>query len=163
MTPAEMHPFTSRRARPRRVREKASRLLGRGPLVISAYDRHRLLRLIGGRRAAGDDAWELEQLEFEVDRVTAVRPRAIPPDVVTMNSCVRVRDLGNGTTRELTLVFPPFEDAGAGRISVLTASGFALLGHRAGDVVRVEEGRVERTVRIEEITYQPEAAGDYHL
>jgi regulator of nucleoside diphosphate kinase len=39
----------------------------------------------------------------------------------------------------------------------------ALLGYRVGDVVTWTVPGGERSLRIDEILYQPEAAGDYHL
>lgn len=149
--------------RPKRVREKSRRKVRRDPLLITNYDRNRLLRLLGSLQASGLELRQLEELEFEVDRATPVPSKRIPPDVVTMNSAARVTDLVTGETRVLSIVFPAFADEGAGRISIVDPIATALLGYRAGDVVRVEEPDGERRLRIDEITYQPEAAGDFHL
>ena len=43
------------------------------------------------------------------------------------------------------------------------AVGAALLGYRVGDVIEWPVPSGTKTLRIEEILYQPEAAGDMHL
>jgi regulator of nucleoside diphosphate kinase len=145
------------------VREKSRRKVRRDPLLITSYDRNRLLRLLGSLQASGMESRHLEELEFEVDRATPVPSKRIPPDVVTMNSAPRVTDLETGESRVITIVFPAFADEAAGRISIVAPTGTALLGYRAGDVVRVDAPDGERRLRIDEITYQPEAAGDFQL
>jgi regulator of nucleoside diphosphate kinase len=63
----------------------------------------------------------------------------------------------------LRLVFPSEADFDRGRVSILAPIGTALIGYRVGDTVewKVPSGR--RRLRIEEVLYQPEAAGDFHL
>lgn len=111
----------------------------------------------------GMDRQYLETLRAELDRAKIVTPEAIDAEVVTMNSVVRVRDSGTGRTTTLTLVFPddanPLED----RISVMAPLGAALLGYRAGDRVSFKLPAGVRTCEIEEVVYQPEAAGHLHL
>ena len=87
----------------------------------------------------------------------------IPPDVVTMNSRLRLLDLDSGKEMLFTLVFPSDADSDQGRISILAPLGTAVLGFRRGDTFEWRmPGRVRR-LRVEEVLYQPEAAGDYHL
>ena len=80
-----------------------------------------------------------------------------------MNSKVRVTDLDTGESRVYTLVFPHDADYKEGRISILAPLGTALLGFQAGDVVEWRMPAGTRKLRIDEILYQPEAAGHYHL
>ena len=49
------------------------------------------------------------------------------------------------------------------RLSVAGPAGIALLGKRVGQIVHWTVGAKVRRLRIEQILYQPEAAGDYHL
>lgn len=150
-------------ARPKRLREKSRPKIRRDPLLITSHDRNRLLRLLGSLEASGMESRHLEELEFEVERATPVPSKKIPPDVVTMNSAPRVTDLATGESRVITIVFPALADPAAGRISIVDPIATALLGYRAGDVVRAGGPDGERRFRIDEITYQPEAAGDFHL
>jgi regulator of nucleoside diphosphate kinase len=88
----------------------------------------------------------------------------MPADVVTMRARVTVEDTVNGRRRELVLVYPEEADASASKISVLAPVGVAILGLRVGDTVEwpLPNGRTTH-LRIVEIPYQPEAAGDLHL
>jgi regulator of nucleoside diphosphate kinase len=106
---------------------------------------------------------EGEQLRKLVETVTEAQvmdPERIPPDVVTMNSRVRIKDLQTSATAEYILVFPAVADARRRRISVLGALGSALLGRRSGDVIEYFSSAGSERCRIE-LVYQPEAAGNY--
>jgi regulator of nucleoside diphosphate kinase len=102
-------------------------------------------------------------LEAELGRAR-VLPRAdVPPDVVTMNSTVRIRDARTREPEEFTLVYPADADALDGRVSVLAPLGLAVLGARAGDTIKWQVPAGARTFTVEAILYQPESAGDDHL
>ncbi len=105
----------------------------------------------------------LESLQEELDRAHVVDPTAIPPDVVTMNSRVRLKNLDTKQESELTLVFPSLADLEHQKISVLAPIGMAILGYRSGDIVNwpVPAGVLKMQTR--EVLYQPEAAGHYDL
>jgi regulator of nucleoside diphosphate kinase len=130
-------------------------------LVISSFDKERLMRLLRGEGPGHRD--ELDDLAHEIDRGKEVRPQEVPPDVVTMNSTVRVTDVDTGSSHVYTIVFPSDADYDKGRISILAPLGTALLGFRVGDTVDWHVPRGTRRLRIDEILYQPEAAGDFHL
>ena len=104
----------------------------------------------------------LQRLEQEIAGAQVVDPRQAPPDLVTMNSRVVVKDLDSDATAEYTLVFPALADARRKRLSVLGALGSALLGRRVGDVVEYASSAGSERCRIESVLYQPEAAGDYY-
>jgi regulator of nucleoside diphosphate kinase len=132
-------------------------------LVISSFDKQRLMRLLKSGETAAEQREDLEDLAREIERGTEVRPQEIPPDVVTMNSTVRVTDIDSGSTYTYTIVFPSDADYEKGKISILAPLGTALLGFRVGDTVDWNMPRGVRRLRIDEILYQPEAAGDFHL
>jgi regulator of nucleoside diphosphate kinase len=77
-----------------------------------------------------------------------------------MNSRVLLKD--DRTDREMTLslVFPADAardgDTGESDVSVLSPLGLSILGRRVGEVVA---GRI----RIDDVLYQPEASGAFHL
>lgn len=102
-------------------------------------------------------------LEAELGRARVVSRADVPPDVVTMNSTVRIRDQRVREAEEFTLVYPAEADALAGRVSVLAPLGLAVLGARAGDLIKWRVPAGVRTFRLEAVVYQPEAAGDFHL
>ncbi len=131
---------------------------------ITEYDRERLAKVIESPGALDHPEPDLLMiLKDELARAQVVAPEDIPSDVVTMNSTVSLIDVETGEEDTYTLVFPSEADIATGRISVLAPIGIAILGHRAGTTIdwKVPEGR--RSVRITEVTYQPEASGDYRL
>jgi regulator of nucleoside diphosphate kinase len=130
---------------------------------VTRFDKTRLMHLLRGLDAAQENRGEIEDLERELERGTEVESTEVEPDVVTMNSTVRVTDLDTNASHLYTIVFPADADFEKGRISILSPLGTALLGYRAGDVVTWEMPRGTRRLRIEELVYQPEAAGDFHL
>jgi regulator of nucleoside diphosphate kinase len=104
-----------------------------------------------------------ESLQQKLDRARVVKTTELESSVVTMNSRVVCRD-ERGASRELQVVYPRDANAAEGRISVLAPLGRALLGASVGQHVEVASGgKSVRTWVIEEIRYQPEAAGDEHL
>jgi regulator of nucleoside diphosphate kinase len=142
-------------------RHKRSR--SKDDLVISSFDKQRITHLLGETEATAETRADLEDLNAEIARGAEVRPEEIPPDVVTMNSTVRVTDVESGSTYVYTIVFPADADYEKGKISILAPLGTALLGYRVGDVVTWRMPRGNRRLRIDELLYQPEAAGDFHL
>ena len=128
-------------------------------IYITDADCERLRRLIGGRRGANSAECEyLDMLEHELDRAEVVEPGAIPRDVVTMNSEVRLKDMASGDIQRYKLVFPS-QFRWDNSISVLAPIGTAMLGYRVGDVIEWRVPKGIRRLKILEVVYQPEAAG----
>ena len=108
--------------------------------------------------------WELlERLDEKLANATVVAPETMRPDVVTMNSKVRLRDLDEGEEVTYTLVFPDQANIEEGKISVVAPVGTAMLGRRVGDEFEWEVPAGSVRLRVEEVLYQPEAAGHYNL
>ncbi len=102
-------------------------------------------------------------LQAELERAEIVEPEKVPPDVVTMNSTVRFQILESGEEFLLTLVYPKDVQGQADRISVLAPVGSALLGLSVGDELEwPRPGGGVSTVKVVEVVYQPERAGDLH-
>lgn len=136
--------------------------MGQRPkIVISSLDAERLERLL---ESTAPDAFPgNEELVSELERAEIVAPAEIPPDVVTMNSTVRFRVENSGQEFTLTLVYPHDSDGSSDRISVLAPVGSALLGLSEGDEIEwPRPGGGMLRVRIVEVTYQPERAGELH-
>jgi regulator of nucleoside diphosphate kinase len=133
-------------------------------IYITTSDYQRLSGLIErSRDRNGDtDREYLDQLEEELAQAEVVNPEDIPQDVITMRSKVRLKDLKSGQTVMYSLVFPFEANSNEGQISVLAPIGTALLGNRSGDVVESRVPSGLRRLKVKEILYQPEAAGNYH-
>jgi len=134
-------------------------------IFITKNDRERLRKLIEVTRERGNgtDREYLNKLEEELDRAKLVKPESVPPDVITMRSRVRLKDLRTGKSVVYALVFPTEANFDEGKISILAPVGTAMLGYRRGDVIEWEVPSGVRRLKVEEILYQPEAAGEYHL
>jgi regulator of nucleoside diphosphate kinase len=117
-----------------------------------------LLRKLPGARPG--DKGNLQALAGELLRARIRPGDAIPPDVITLRSRARLRDLGSGDLLELSIVLPGEADVEQGRISVLAPLGTAMLGYRAGDVFEWEMPGGPSRFRVEEVLFQPEAAGE---
>ena len=133
------------------------------PIAITQFDFERLEKLVDRLRTRDNMATVARALEEELDRADIVDPLQVGSDVVTMNSEATVRDLGTGEVEKLRVVFPGSAAPNKGAISVLAPLGLALLGTRAGEEVTWEMPGAPRRLRVESITYQPEAAGRYDL
>lgn len=128
--------------------------------VVTATDRARLHRWLK-RLPAEALAAELMDL---IDSADEVAPQDVPADVVTMNSQVVLGQAPGEGERRLTLCYPPDADVAAGRVSVLSPVGMALLGRRQGDAVELTGPDGQRdTLRILGVVFQPEADGQYTL
>jgi regulator of nucleoside diphosphate kinase len=129
-------------------------------IFITEEDMERLRLLLDPTmKTLSKDHEHLEMLEGELDRAQIVSPSRLPAEVVTMNSRVRVKDLDTGKDGIYVLVFPRDADFAQGKISVLAPIGTAILGYRVGDVIEWRVPGGMRRLRVEEVLYQPEAAG----
>jgi regulator of nucleoside diphosphate kinase len=129
-------------------------------IYITEADMRRLKPLIESMKTSRDD---LRGLQAELLQARVVAPKEVPPDVITMNSKARLRDLEDGEEVTYTLVFPDQANIEQGRISVVAPVGTAMLGHRVGDEFEWDVPAGSVRLRVEEVLYQPEAAGHYHL
>ena len=129
-------------------------------IYITDYDVTRLKELLQiGIGFAERDRPSLESLQCELDRAHIVDPTAVPHEVVTMNSRVRLTDVETNEEQIYTVVFPSEANLDDGKISILAPIGTAILGYRLGDTVEWRVPGGIRRLRIEEILYQPEAEG----
>jgi regulator of nucleoside diphosphate kinase len=76
-----------------------------------------------------------------------------------MNSRVRLTDIDTNEQQVYTVTFPSEANLDQRKISVLAPIGTAILGYRVGDTVQWRVPGGIRKLLIEEILYQPEAAG----
>ena len=141
-----------------------TKALQTGRIYVTEPDYQRLTGLIEiTRDRNGVDIEYLNTLEAELDRAEIVDPKRIPANVITMRSKVRLKDLVNGETKIYSLVFPTEANLGEGKISVLAPIGTAILGYKLGDSIEWPVPSGLRRLKVDEILYQPEAAGEYEL
>ncbi|MEO7072845.1 MAG: nucleoside diphosphate kinase regulator [Rhodanobacter sp.] len=134
--------------------------MSKPPITLSRVDLERIEALL--ERAPPAEAANLAALRAELDRAEVVEPTAIPAQIVTMNSTVTFEDENDGEKLTLTLVYP--SAAGApGTVSIMAPVGSALLGLAQGQTIDwpTPDGK-KRRLRVLEISFQPEAAGQFH-
>jgi regulator of nucleoside diphosphate kinase len=130
-------------------------------ILLSARDVERLESLLATVR--NDTSPHKAALEAELARADIVEPENMPPSVVTMNSTVRFSTTSSAEVFCKTLVYPKDMNGEPDRISVLAPVGSALLGLSSGDQItwpRPDGGVMQ--VKIVEVVYQPERAGQWH-
>ena len=128
--------------------------------VLSVYDYQRLSLLVRKyKEFLFRERLALDHLEEKLERSVLIPPEQIPPDVVTLYSCVRVTDLDSGKKYQFMLVFPKETHLGEHRISVLAPIGIALLGERVACKVECRAPEKIVLLRIDELVFQPEAGG----
>ena len=125
-------------------------------IYITEVDRARLKSLIEFEQ--GPAAVELEH---EIERAIVVKPQQVARDVVTMNSRAILHM--DDEEMEVALVYPEDADSSAGKLSVCSDVGAAIIGYQEGDAIDWRISDRTRRIEIRKVLYQPEAAGDFHL
>jgi regulator of nucleoside diphosphate kinase len=131
-------------------------------ITLSTVDIQRLERILEDGNVPNSP--NIEALREELSRAEVVEPQQMPAGVITMNSRVRLLNESTGKPHELTLVYPQAADGALGRVSVLAPVGSALLGLSTGQSIDwpMPDGTVSR-LKVLEVLYQPESAGQYHI
>ena len=126
--------------------------MNKNTIYLTDKDYNRLLQVVQSQRQK-NGLFVVAALSQELKRAKVVSAKEIPADVITMNS----REL------DIDIVYPKDADVGKRKVSVLAPVGTAVLGCKVGDEVKwpVAQGMV--TYKVQELIYQPEAAGDFNL
>lgn len=128
-------------------------------IIVSSQDLERIEALLDN---LPPDSPTVRSLLEELDRANIVSAQEVPPSVVTMRSTVRFQIDQPPETFCLTLSYPREMPDVPDGISLLTPIGTALLGLSVGDSIDWPrpDGQLVK-VRIVEVLYQPERAGDF--
>ncbi|MCX5834436.1 MAG: nucleoside diphosphate kinase regulator [Deltaproteobacteria bacterium] len=130
------------------------------PITISSTDLDRIESVLDSSSSKRLPA--LDQLREELDRAKIVEPENMPPGVITMNSSARCVDEKSNKEYHFTLVYPSDANVDQNRVSILSPMGSAMLGLAEGQSIEWElPGGRQLKLRVLEVTYQPEAEGEY--
>lgn len=125
--------------------------------TLTEIDHVRLSRLAS--RLEHDPGEAMQALLDESDLVPSV---AVSSSVITMYTQVLLQQDGASLPHKVTLCYPDDADPAQGFISVLSPLGASLIGLKVGDVARWRTpAGDERSMRVVEVLFQPEASGDY--
>lgn len=133
-------------------------------LIINKLDFLRIQKCIDEAKAVKSiSAGEAESLMRELNSAEIMEPEKIPSNVVTMHSIVRISFLNTNKQIQFQIVYPREANLKENKISIFSPVATALIGFQAGDEVEwIVPGGLTK-IRVDEIVYQPEAAGDYSL
>lgn len=133
-------------------------------ITLSRLDHIRILKNIDNAKLSGTiNAAEAEKLLKELGNATIVEPQDIPSDVVTMNSEVKICFANTKKPVTFKIVYPEQANIRENKISIFSPIATALIGYRVGDEIEWIVPAGLTRIRIEEILYQPEAAGEYDV
>jgi regulator of nucleoside diphosphate kinase len=130
-------------------------------LQVTEFDCARLKTVLAGAKLLGSSKQaQWDKLQQILQNAQIVPPEKIPGDVVTMNSTVRLKDCRSDTEMVLSLLFPSDADADTNfehmKVSILTPIGVSVFARRVGETL-------EGGIKVDELLYQPEAAGNFDL
>ncbi|MGE8722808.1 nucleoside diphosphate kinase regulator [Leptospira terpstrae] len=132
-------------------------------ICLIHFDYDRLKLLISNHTKRNKVETNVKDLLGEIERAQKVDSHTIPPNYVTMNSVIELKNLEELEFQEFRLVFPEDANTQENKISVLAPIGTAILGYKVGDVIQWKFPGGQSQFQITNIKYQPEANGDYHL
>ena len=125
-------------------------------LMLPRKDIHLLQEIADAALMNGENrSTMLCHLARDLSHATPLDPDAIPQNLVTMETKVRVHDEEEGEEQELTIVYPWETNYEEGWISVLAPSGLALLGSREGETIEFETPAGQRRLKVMKIISQP--------
>lgn len=132
--------------------------------AVTDADLTRLESMIRSLRTVGEPfRGQVNELREHVRRARLVRAKEVEPDVVTMNSRVRVRAVESGRVETFTLAYHGEAGMFGDRLTVLSPLGIRVLGARVGDILEWDVPHGVRRLVVERIDYQPETEKEFEL
>lgn len=137
-------------------RGKTSRDTGQPPLIVAKDDYEALLSLA---LAALDRLPDVAGPLLEAIERAEILPRDdIPDSVVTMDRPITFREDDTGRVQTVRLVYPREADIAAGKVSVLTPMGAALIGLSQGRTASwITRDGHQRSLTVLEVGPGPQA------
>ncbi len=124
--------------------------------MLSAIDKTRIEDLLLKTFLHG----QLPELETKLSALTTIPPSLMPKNIVTMNTKVSIFDYEAGENIDISLVYQ-LQILRGHQASVLSPLGTALLGGREEQEISfIQRNGAVKKIRINNISYQPEANGD---
>ena len=106
---------------------------------------------------------EAEKLLSEISKAEIVPSEKIDKDVVTMNSEVKLFFENTQKEQSFKIVYPQDANLKENKISIFSPIATALIGYKIGDEIEwIVPGGMTK-IKIVDLIYQPEAAGDFDL
>lgn len=126
-------------------------------LIINQNDSIRIKRLVADSKTRKRyQTKEVYHLLQEIEKGQCYASERIPPQVVTMNSIVRIKYLDTNRTVDIQIVYPDQANIKENKLSIFAPIATALLGYQKGDQLDWEVPKGTISLVIEDILYQPE-------
>lgn len=133
-------------------------------IVLSRLDYTRIQNYITNARQAGSiNISEAKNLIGELNKAKVINPEEVPGDLVTMNSIVKITFMHSQKQLQFQIVYPGQANLKENRISIFSPIATALIGYSVGSEIEWMVPTGATKIRIDEIIYQPEAAGEFNL
>ncbi len=134
------------------------------PLILNRLDYTRIKKSVNdARQSRSINQTEADKLMSELESARIVEPEDMPPNVVTMNTIVKLSFLNNNKQVQFQIVYPEQANYTQNKISIFSPIATALIGYSVGDEIQWIVPAGITNIRIDDIIYQPEAAGDYTI
>ncbi len=131
-------------------------------LIVNKQDYSRLFHSLKDAKDSGKIAKaEADRLIGELRSAQLLEPSEIPADVVTMNSIVKFHFEQLNKPNEMQIVYPADANLKEKKISIFSSVAIALIGQKVGDQIDWTLPSGPTKIIIDELVYQPEAAGDF--
>lgn len=98
-------------------------------------------------------------LSERMSELSRIDVKSMPADRVGFGSKVTILDQDQGEEMTFTLVAGDFMDLDGGQVSMASPIGSGLLGARAGDEVKIQLPRGERTYQVKGLVTLPQQLG----
>lgn len=132
-------------------------------MILNDKDYNRLISAIKQLRINAIMNINIKNLAEELKHAQIIPAVETPGDLITMNSKVLITRLDTDQKMEVSVVYHDDADVKHKRVSVFAPMGMALLGTREKQVFNcvLPNGAVH--YKVDQVIYQPEAAGDLML
>ncbi len=119
--------------------------------VFSKCDCEKLFTLFDNYHIQDESEKKLiETLKQQILKSKPVDAKKIKENIVTINSKIVLRNIGNGMREEYSLVFPDDSDLNSKKLSIFSGIGSQILGNKIGAVIKENSG-TEKYYMIEDI------------
>jgi regulator of nucleoside diphosphate kinase len=131
------------------------------PIFLTDKDYQQLYKMVQEQHHTSRP-YEVDALGKELKRARIMPSREIPPDVITMNSIVQIKEIQSADDIRFRIVYPHDANLSKKMVSVLAPVGTAIIGCQVGDEIAWKVLDETHSYKVEKILYQPEAAGDFN-
>jgi regulator of nucleoside diphosphate kinase len=133
-------------------------------MIVSILDFELLMKcILAIESRQNTNSVNLQLFRKKITSAQKVNPQDFPPNVVSMNSFIKLNQVNTGIIFTVKLVYPEFENIKERKISIFSTMGEAIFSRRIGDEVTYKTRQKEKRIKIMDVIFQPEANGNYYI